>query len=57
MKYKHIKLVSLLIDYLTVHGGCCMSVEEYLLQQGIRYPERELRELTLEIQERMATYE
>lgn len=57
MKYKHIQLVSLLIDFLTISPTRFnYSLEEYLLDNGIKYPEKALRELTLEVQERLATF-
>ncbi len=64
MKYKHIQLISLLIDYLTshqtirrLHGLSADDLSTYLIDHGIRYPEKAMRELTLEVQERLATYE
>ncbi len=57
MKYKHIQLISLLIEFLTTRSSFNGSVEEFLLVNGIKYPEKAMHELTLEVQERLATYQ
>jgi hypothetical protein len=56
LKYRNIKLISLLIDYLSTHADE-PDLHQYLIHYGIKYPERELRALTLEVQERMAAAE
>ncbi len=57
MKPAHIKLISLLIDYLTVNECKDLTLEEYLCLNGIRYPEKEMHELTLAVQERLSFHE
>jgi hypothetical protein len=56
LKYKHLKLVSLLIDFLTVDSHC-LDINNYLIANGIKYPEKALHELTLAVQERLAFHE
>jgi hypothetical protein len=58
LKYKHIQLISLLIDFLTARSRHDSdNINNYLADHGIRYPEKALRELALEVQERMTRYE
>lgn len=54
MKYKHLQLISLLIEFLTSDARSHTDINNYLLDRGIRYPEKAMRELTLEVQERVA---
>ncbi len=56
MKHKHLQLVSLLIDYLTVNHSN-EDLNTYLINNGIRYPEKAMHELTLSVQERLAFHE
>lgn len=59
MKYKHIQLVSLLIDFLTTDANTLEKIDIhcYLEAHDIKYPEKALHELTLEVQERLTTYQ
>lgn len=53
MKQKHIQLIGLLIDFLSVDSREGVDIHDYLLEHGIRYPEKSLDELRRDIQERM----
>lgn len=57
MKYKHIHLISLLIDFLTTESNRHADINNFLIDNGIKYPEKALHELVLEVQERLATYQ
>lgn len=56
MKHKHIQLISLLINYLSTHADDS-DLMQYLIYNGIKYPEKEMRALTLDVQERTASFE
>lgn len=53
MKQAHIQLIGLLIDFLSIDSSKATDLHEYLLDHGVRYPERSLDELRRAIQERM----
>lgn len=57
MKPTHIQLISLLIDYLTVNRTKTADLNNFLIDNGILYPEKAMYELTTAVQERLAFHE